>query len=401
MALYEYRAVNKETGARVVDKAQVDDMSLFLQEMNRQGLLITSVKRTGTGELFGGFFSRRSTVSKVDKGMAMMELGAFLKAGIPLRTALDRLAAEAPKAIATPIRAAAEGLEQGMSFSQAVGGNKKFFEEWEVQAVEASEASGTLSETMSYIGEQALKSHDFDSKVKSAMIYPAFVMIVVVAVVMLMLFFVIPSFSNMLGADNLPATTLMLLKLSNFLKANVLWILGVLVAGFFVAKRLLKKEDTTGLTERIALKIPGWGKILRNSYLVRFGKTFSTLLESGARVLPALEYAGEATGSALYIKASSEIRKEVERGGRIGDSMRKTEAFPALFCELTAAGEGSGTLPEMVLKASEFYEGEVNRMLASLSSLIEPVLIGAVGIIVGFLAVTIMGPIVKAVEVLT
>ncbi len=401
MALYEYRAVNKETGARVVDKAQVDDMSLFLQEMNRQGLLITSVKKTGSGELFGGFFSRRATVSKVDKGMAMMELGAFLKAGIPLRTALERLADESPKAISAPVRAAAEGLEQGMSFSQAVGGNKKFFEEWEVQAIEASEASGTLSETLSYIGEQALKSHDFDSKVKSAMIYPAFVMIVVVAVVMLMLFFVIPSFSNMLGTENLPATTVALLKLSNFLKANALWIVGGLVVAYFVAKRFLKKEDTTGLTEKVALKIPGWGKILRNSYLVRFGKTFSTLLESGARVLPALEYAGEATGSALYIKASSEIRKEVERGGRIGDSMRKTDAFPALFCELTAAGEGSGTLPQMVLKASEFYEGEVNRMLGSLSSLIEPVLIGAVGIIVGLLAVTIMGPILKAVEVLT
>ncbi|MGI6643168.1 MAG: type II secretion system F family protein [Bacillota bacterium] len=138
---------------------------------------------------------------------------------------------------------------------------------------------------------------------------------------------------------------------------------------YVIARRLLKKEDTEGFSERVALRIPGWGRILRNSYLVRFGKTFATLLESGARVLPALEYSGQATGSALYIKASSEIRKEVERGGRIGDSMRKTGAFPALFCELAAAGESSGTLPEMVSKAAGFYEGEVNRMLSSLSSL--------------------------------
>ncbi len=401
MALYEYRAINKETGARVKDKIEVDDMSLFLQDMNRQGFLITSVKKTGSGELFGGLFSRRSTVNKVDKGMAMMELGAFLKAGIPLKTALERLAAESPKAIAVPIRASAEELEQGMSFSQAVSGNKKLFDEWEVQAIEAAEASGTLSESLTYIGEQALKSHDFDSKIKSAMIYPAFVLVVVVAVILLMLFFVIPSFSNMLGTENLPKSTLMLLSLSNFMKANWLWIVAFLVVAYLVARRVLKKEDTAGLTERIALKIPGWGRILRNSYLVRFGKTFATLLESGARVLPALEYSGQATGSALYMNASSEIRREVERGGRIGDSMRKTGAFPALFCELAAAGESSGTLPEMVSKASEFYEGEVNRMLNSLSSLVEPILIAIVGVVVGFLAITVLGPILRAVEVLT
>lgn len=400
MALYEYRAINKETGARVTDKVQVDDMALFLQDMNRQGLLVTSVKKAGSGELFGGFF-RRTTVSKVDKGMAMMELGAFLKAGIPLKTALERLAAEAPKGVGAPIRAAAGSLEQGMSFSQAVSAHKALFDEWEVQAIEAAEASGTLAESLTYIGEQALKSHDFDSKVKSAMIYPAFVMVVVVAVILLMLFFVIPAFSNMLGTENLPRSTLILLALSNFMRAHWLWILAGLVVACLVARRVLKKEDSAGFSERVALKIPGWGRILRNSYLVRFGKTFATLLESGARVLPALEYSGQATGSALYIKASSDIRREVERGGRIGDSMRKTGAFPALFCELAAAGESSGTLPEMVSKAAGFYEGEVNRMLSSLSSLVEPILIAIVGVIVGFLAITIMGPILKAVEVLT
>ncbi|MGI6643270.1 MAG: type II secretion system F family protein, partial [Bacillota bacterium] len=394
MALYEYRAINKETGARVTDKVEIDDMALFLQDMNRQGLLVTSVKKTGSGELFGGFF-RRSTVSKVDKGMAMMELGAFLKAGIPLKTALERLASEAPKGVGAPIRASAESLEQGMSFSQAVSAHKALFDEWEVQAIEAAEASGTLAESLTYIGEQALKSHDFDSKVKSAMIYPAFVMVVVVAVILLMLFFVIPAFSDMLGTENLPRSTIMLLGLSNFMRANWLWILCGLILAFVIARRLLKKEDTEGFSERIALKIPGWGRILRNSYLVRFGKTFATLLESGARVLPALEYSGQATGSALYIKASSDIRKEVERGGRIGDSMRKTGVFPALFCELAAAGESSGTLPEMVSKAASFYEGEVNRMLSSLSSLVEPILIAIVGVIVGFLAITILGPILR------
>ena len=282
-----------------------------------------------------------------------------------------------------------------------MAGHKKLFDEWEVQAIEASEASGTLSESLTYIGEQALKAHDFDTKVKSAMIYPAFVLVVTFAVVLIMLFFVIPAFSDMLGTENLPRSTLVLLAMSKFMKANWMWVFGVLAVAVLVARRVLKKEDTEGYAERAALKIPGWGRILRNSYLVRFGKTFATLLESGARVLPALEYSGQATGSALFIKAALDIRKEVERGGRIGDSMRKTGAFPALFCELAAAGESSGTLPEMVSKAAEFYEGEVNRMLNSLSSLVEPILIAIVGIIVGFLAITVMGPILRAVEVLT
>ncbi|HHV79828.1 MAG TPA: hypothetical protein GXX40_09530 [Firmicutes bacterium] len=157
-------------------------------------------------------------------------------------------------------------------------------------------------------------------------------------------------------------------------------------------------EDMVVRRERLLMRVPGWGRILKGSYVARFAKTFSTLLESGVRVLPALQYAGQATGSRLFADSATEMRREVEHGARIGESMRRTGVFPPLVCELASAGENSGSLPEMMAKAAAFYESDVSRMLDSLSSLIEPVLIVIVGAIVCVLGLAVFGPIMEAVN---
>lgn len=397
MATYRYDAVHRETGKRTSDRVEIDNITRFLQEMHQQGYIVTSLKKASP-EAGLPFWRKSASVSKVDKGMALMELSAFLKAGIPLKNSLERMAAETPPAISQVMRAAAENLGQGLSFHEAISGQTRFFADWEIQAIEAAEVSGTLAESLEYIGDQTLRSHDFDSKVKSAMIYPILVVAVTAVVAVILVVFVIPVFAGMLGEENLPAATRALLAVSGFVKRFWYVLFGLLLAGWLFLKRFFAKEDKYGVIEQVALRIPGWGKILEYSYLVRFGKTLSTLLDSGVRVLPALEYAGQATGSALFVRSSVYIRKEVEKGARIGDSMRKTGSFPALFCELSAAGESSGTLPEMVMKAAGFYEGEVNRRLGSLSSLVEPVLILIVGVMVGFLGYTVMAPILRSLE---
>lgn len=400
LATYRYWAIHGETGKRTQDVIEIDNVTVFLQEMHRQGYIVTSLKKAPSCKGLPDFFHKNRTVHKVDKGMALMELSAFLKAGIPLKNALERMAAETPPAISRVMRVAVDNLEQGVSFHEAIASQTRFFDQWEIRAIEAAEASGTLADSLEYIGDETLKSHDFSSKVSSSMIYPVLVVAVTMVVAAILVMFVIPSFAGVIGEENLPRATKLLLAISGFVRRYWFAIFGILLAGWFLLKRLFAKEDRYGVTEQLALRIPGWGKILKNSYLVRFGKTFSTLLESGVRVLPALEYAGQATGSALFVRTAIYVRKEVEKGARIGDSMRKSGAFPNLFCELAAAGESSGTLPEMVMKAARFYEGEVNRKLDSLSSMIEPVLILIVGIMVGFLGYTVMGPILRSLEML-
>ena len=400
MATYRYCAIHGETGKRTQDTTEVDNVALFLQEMHQQGYVVTSLKKVSSPRGLQSFFQSNHPVNEVDKGMALMELSAFLKAGIPLKNALERMAVETLPAVSRVMRRAAENLGQGVAFHEAISSEDSFFDQWEIQAIEAAEASGTLADSLEYIGNEALKSHDFNSKVHSAMLYPILVVLVTLAVAVILVVFVIPGFAEVLGEDNLPRATKMLLAISDFVRGYWYAILGVIVAGWFLLKRLFAKEDRYGVTEQLALRVPGWGKILEDSYLVRFGKTLSTLLESGVRVLPALEYAGQATGSALFVRTSIYIRKEVEKGAGIGDSMRNSGVFPSLFCELAAAGESSGTLPEMIMKAAEFYEGEVTRKLDSLSSMIEPVLILIVGLMVAFLGYTVMGPILRSLEVI-
>jgi len=400
LATYRYCAIHGETGKRTQDTVEIGNVALFLQEMHDQGYVVTSLKEATSPSGLRGFFKSSRVVNKVDKGMALMELSAFLKAGIPLKTALERMAVETPPAVSRVMRAAAENLEQGVAFHEAISSEDRFFDQWEIQAIQAAEAAGTMADSLEYIGDETLKSHDFSSKVNSAMNYPILVVLVTMAVAVILVVFVIPGFAEVLGEENLPKATKILLAISDFVRSYWYAILGAGVAAWFLLKRLFAREDRYGVAEQMALRIPGWGKILEDSYLVRFGKTFSTLLESGVRVLPALEYAGQATGSALFVRTSIYIRKEVEKGAGIGDSMRKSEVFPNLFCELAAAGESSGTLPEMVMKAAEFYEGEVNRKLDSLSSMVEPALIIIVGLMVGFLGYTVMGPILRSLEVL-
>lgn len=399
MATYRYQAVHRSTGKKSSDKVHIENVSTFLQDMHRQGYTVTSLKKATAGES-KPFWQRSSgQVSKVDKSMALLQLSAFLKAGIPLKNALERMIAEAPSGIAAVMKEAAENLEQGQSFHEAISSQTKFFDAWEIQAVEAAEVSGTLAESLEYIGDQTMKSHEFNSKVKSAMTYPILVLAVTAIVSVVLVVFVIPVFADMLGEENMPKTTKFLLSVSSLIKSYWYAILAALALLVHGLRQFFNKRDMKGTAEHVVLKIPGWGRILQSSYLVRFGKTLSTLLESGVRVLPALEYAGQATGSPLFVKSSVFVRKEVENGARIGDSMRKTGTFPALFCELAAAGESSGTLPEMVMTAASFYESEVNRRLESVSSLIEPVLILIVAGMIGFLGITVMGPILRSLQV--
>ncbi len=399
MALYEYCAIHSETGKRISEKTEIGDLTLFLREMHSQGYIVTSVKTAGSFWKRLGFLHPKRAISKSDKGMALLELSAFLKAGIPLKQSLEQVAQESPRAVSLVLRAAALNLEQGVPFNEAVSNHKNFFNEWEIQAIKAAEVSGSLAESLAYIGGQTLKSCDFDKKVSSATVYPIMVSAVTVLLVFVLVVFVIPAFAGMLGEENLPGATKALVAISGFVRDYWFLLLGVISCAWFFLKHLAA-ERGYGIFEQLALLIPGWRKVRENVCLVRFGKTFAALLESGARVLPALEYAGQATGSSLFAERTTYIRKEVEKGARIGDSMRKSGVFPVLFCELAAAGEASGTLSEMAMKAARFYEGEVNRRLDLLSSMVEPVLILIVGIVVGFLGYTVMGPILRSLELL-
>jgi len=401
MPIYTCKTINRQTGLTITRKVNLEDVNAFLQEMDRQGYLVVSLKEEEPIVTLLKTPMGTSGVSGTEKGMALLELAAFLKAGIPLKRSLEYVSYEAKPALAKSLLSCTRNLEMGMQFHEALLRQKGFLTRWEVEAIKSAEASGALPDCLKYLGEQNLKTADFQGKVKSAMMYPMFVLGVTFAIMVVLVVFVLPMFVRILGGvQNLPAATRALLVASEFMKDKWILLLAVLAGAVFGAKKILARPSVAAVLERVTLRIPVWGRFLKALHYARFTRTLSMLLQSGVPVPVAVEYAGQSSGSHVVEKASKSVKKEVENGAGIGDSMRASRAFPALLSELAGAGENSGALPEMISTACSFYEGEVARMLESLTSMIEPILILLVGLMVAGLAFTVFGPILQSLNLI-
>ena len=400
LATYRYRAVHRETGLSITERADIQELHVFLEEMDRQGYIVTSLKRVGWLESFLRSFVPVSRTSQRNKALALIELSAFLKAGIPLRVSLEYMSSELNPAVSRVLKLMAKDIERGLEFHEALRAHGQMFEPWEVEAVRASEASGNLADVLEYTGKQALRSSDFQDKVRSAMVYPLLILVVTTAVILLLLTFVVPTFAGLFGSvEKLPPATRLIVRWSGFLSKYWPLVIVAILGVWLFLKYLRSREETAARFERLLLRIPVWGKFLQSSYYARFSRTFSMLLRSGVPVLQSFEYAGQASGSYILRDATQAIRKEVERGSGIGDAMRDSGAFPLLLCELASAGENTGSLAEMISNACSFYEGEVERLLGTLSSLVEPALILVIGVIVGLVALAVFGPVLEALNV--
>ncbi|HHV79827.1 MAG TPA: hypothetical protein GXX40_09525 [Firmicutes bacterium] len=191
--MYEYKAVHRETGGISSDTVQIDAVPSFLLEMDQQGYTVIALKKIGGVPGVLSTLLKRSKPRLVDKGMAFLELAAFLKAGIPLKNALRQLASEANPVLSKAFDLAVRSLDKGTDFHEALAAQPGLTEPWEIEAIRAAEVSGSLAECLDYLGNQALKAADFQSKVRSAMIYPVLVVCVTIGVVVVLVVFVMPT----------------------------------------------------------------------------------------------------------------------------------------------------------------------------------------------------------------
>ena len=273
-----------------------------------------------------------------------------------------------------------------------------YFDALYCNLVEAGEAGGILEALLDRLAIYQEKTMAIKNKIKSAMIYPVAVLVVAFIVLAVIMIFVIPAFKDVFssfGAD-LPAPTLVVIAMSEFFVKYWYLIFLVIFGGAYVFfaswKRSVKMQKAM---DRLLLRVPVFGDLVRKSSIARWTRTLSTMFAAGVPLVEALDSVGGASGNAVYQEATEQIQKDVSTGSALTTSMQTTGVFPVMVVQMCAIGEESGSLDQMLGKAAEFYEDEVDEAVKGLSSLLEPFIIVILGVLIGGIVVSMYLPIFK------
>jgi len=362
-----------------------------IASLRRQGVLATKVKKRKTR---GG-----KSIKPKDIAIFTRQLATMMKAGVPLLQAFDIVGRGNANASVTKLLADIRAdVETGTSLSAAFRKFPKYFDSLYCNLVEAGEAAGILEDLLDRLATYMEKTEAIKSKIKSALMYPTSVVVVAFVVVAIIMIFVIPAFKQVFtsfGAD-LPAPTLFVMGMSELFVAYWWLIFGVIGGGlYFFMQAWKRNEKVQQFMDRLLLKLPIFGALIDKSCVARWTRTLATMFAAGVPLVEALDSVGGASGNSVYANATTKIQQEVSTGTSLTSAMTNANLFPSMVLQMTAIGEESGSIDHMLGKAADFYEAEVDDMVAGLSSLMEPIIIVFLGVIIGGIVVSMYLPIFK------
>jgi type IV pilus assembly protein PilC len=360
-------------------------------QLRRQGILVTKVKKR---RMRGG-----SSIKQKDIAIFTRQLATMMKAGVPLLQAFDIVARGATNPrMAKLLNDIRTDVETGTSLSVAFRKHPMQFNALYCNLVEAGEQGGILEQLLERLAIYEEKTIALKNKIKSALVYPIAVMVVAFVVLTVIMLFVIPAFKEVFtsfGAD-LPAPTLAVMWLSDQFVRYWWLIFGVIGGGsYFFIQSWRRSERMQMALDRLFLRLPVFGDLIRKAVLARWTRTLSTMFGAGVPLVEALDSVGGAAGNAVYQVATEQIQREVSTGTALTMAMQNTGVFPTMVLQMTSIGEESGSLDHMLGKAAEFYEDEVDEMVKGLSSLMEPFIIVILGVLIGGIVVSMYLPIFK------
>lgn len=357
--------------------------------LRRQGIVASKIKKRRT--------TSGKRIKPKDIAIFTRQLATMMKAGVPLLQAFDIVGRGNPNPNVTKLlNDIRTDVETGTSLSASFRKHPLYFNSLYCNLVEAGEAAGILEELLDRLAEYMEKTEGIKSKIKSALMYPTSVIIVAFVVVAVIMIFVIPSFKEVFssfGAE-LPAPTLVVMAISEFFVEYWWLIFGLMFAGgYFFLQAWQRSEKVQFFMDRLMLKLPIFGTLVEKSVVARWTRTLSTMFAAGVPLVEALDSVGGASGNMVYAKATEKIQQEVSTGTSLTNAMTNAQLFPSMVLQMCAIGEESGSIDHMLGKAADFYEAEVDDMVAGLSSLMEPIIIVVLGTIVGGIVVSMYLPI--------
>ena len=380
-------------GKKLQGELTGESIALVKAQLRRQGITPSKVKRKAK-PLFG---SRVQKITAKDIALITRQIATMLMAGVPLIQSVEMIGSGSKnKSVARLMEGIGDDIKAGIPLSQALRKHPRYFDDLYCDLVASSEQSGALDKIFDRVALYKEKAEALKSKIKKAMFYPIAVLVVALIVTSILLIFVVPQFQdifNGFGAE-LPAFTLMVIGISEFMQENW-WVIliAVVATGYAYKEALLKSKKLRDANDRAILKLPIIGMILNKAAVARYARTLSTTFAAGVPLVDALDSAAGASGNAVYRYAILEIKAEVSSGNQMNWAMRNSKIFPDMVVQMVAIGEESGSLDGMLAKVATIYEQEVDDAVDGLSSLLEPLIMAVLGVLVGGLIVAMYLPI--------
>jgi type IV pilus assembly protein PilC len=392
--VYAWEGVDRR-GNRVKGQTRAADVTVVRADLRRQGVNPLKVKKKAQ-PLLG---TRKKKIKAGDIAVFSRQLATMMAAGVPLVQAFDIVGrGHDNPSMQDLILSVKADVESGTALTEALKKHPLYFDDLFCHLVSAGEHAGVLDVLLDKIATYKEKTESIKGKIKKALFYPAAVIVVAVLVTTVIMLFVIPQFKALFtsfGAD-LPAFTLMVIGISDFMR-SWWWGIGLTLAAVVYAIGNLWKRSAKfrEYIDRGTLRFPIIGPILHKASIARFARTLSTMFAAGVPLVEALESVAGATGNTVYSQAVLQMREDVATGQALQLSMRQRNLFPHMVIQMTAIGEESGALDEMLAKVADFYEEQVDNAVDGLSSLLEPLIMVVIGTLVGGLVIAMYLPIFK------
>jgi type IV pilus assembly protein PilC len=406
---FAFTALNAQ-GIKVTDRIQAENSDQAITRLQANGLTVLDLSQKAIGASAepakagakadskkGGLLGSRSKKIKMEQAVAMSrELAIMIETGVPIVEAISSLAEHSDHpGMREILHNLMNDLNEGKGLAESMAQYPKLFSTLYVSMVRTAEVGGSLNETLNHAAEYLETALEMRRKVKGAMAYPGVLLAVTIMVLIFMLLYIVPQFNQLFSKMNaeVPLQTKFLLAVSLFLKANW-WLIPLSLGGaFWGMKTLLSKPQGKMMFAKAVLKIPVVGVLATKVAVARLLRALGTLLNSGVSLLVSLEMAAQSTQNPVFDAAVLHIKSKVEEGQTLTASMKETGVFPSMVCQMVAVGEKAGQMSEVLLRVSRYYEREVDAALKTVSSIIEPVMIVVLGVIIGGMAISIIGPI--------
>jgi type IV pilus assembly protein PilC len=398
MPTYVFKGRNR-LGEVIVGERMADSREILRQLLRREQVILTSVKEKGREVAVPKIGGGRKKVKAKDLAIFTRQFSVMIDAGLPLVQCLEILAQQQEnKFFAMVLTQIRQDVEEGSTLSAAMGRHTRVFDQLFVNMIDAGEAGGILDLILQRLSTYIEKIVKLRRDVVSALIYPAAVIVIAVAVIAVIMVFVIPSFQNiftgLLGPnEQLPLPTRIVVGISDFLAGiGGLVTLGAVIGAAVGLRAYYKTPKGRRQMDKLTLKIPIIGQILRKIAVARFSRTLATLLSSGVPILQSLDITARTAGNTVIEDAINKVRVGVERGESVVEPLKASEVFPNMVSQMIGIGEQTGALDAMLGKIADFYEQEVDSAIASLLTLIEPIMIGFLGVTIGSIVIAMYLP---------
>ncbi len=391
---FTYKAKDRN-GATITGSILAENQTAVATHIREKGYFITQIKEKDDFNFLSTFMGNLKSINLKEMSIHCRLFATMIDAGLPLVTCLNILIEQTDNLrMKKALQNVYKKVKEGETLSRALSNHPRIFPDLMIHMVEVGEIGGVLDDVLNRLASHFEKEHKINEKFKSAMTYPTVVSLMAILSVIFILSFVLPTFIQIF--DNmkiqLPLLTRVLLAISNFLRKYALFLVIGTTAGIYGIRVAYLEEESRKVIDNLRFNIPIIGMLNRKVGIARFSRNLSTLLRGGVPLITALEVVQKTIGNLIMMKALKEAQSGIKEGMGLASTLAQSKVFTPMVIQMISIGEESGTLDKLLEKVADFYENDVDDVVSRLSSIIEPVIIGVLGLVIGLIIISIMVP---------